>query len=104
MYTIFILLLTCNCDLTIDKPKSPIIFQYFRHEPINIFNVTLRSRRGEKREKNQKVGNLAKVEVPKFFHINLMAFFLTIDDGELRDLQITATELSTENCLCLHTT
>ena len=30
--------------LTINQPKSPILFLYFRHEPINKFNVTLRSR------------------------------------------------------------
>ena len=40
MYT-FILLLTCNSDLTINQPKSPIIFLYFHHEPVNKFSVTL---------------------------------------------------------------
>ena len=44
MYAIFTLLLTSNSDLTINQPKSPIIFLYFRHEPINKFNVTLRWR------------------------------------------------------------
>ena len=44
MYTIFTILLTSNSDLTINQPKSPIIFLYFRHEPINKFNVTLRWR------------------------------------------------------------
>ena len=39
-----ILLLTSNTDLTIYQLKSRIIFLYFRHEPINKFNVTLRSR------------------------------------------------------------
>ena len=39
-----ILLLTSNSDLTIYQLKSRIIFLYFRHEPINKFNVTLRSR------------------------------------------------------------
>ena len=33
-----------------------------------------------------------------------MAVLKTIDVGELRDLQIIATELSTENVLCLQTT
>ena len=44
MYSIFTILLTSNSDLTINQPKSPIIFLYFRHEPINKFNVTLRWR------------------------------------------------------------
>ena len=44
MYSIFTILLTNNSDLTINQPKSPIIFLYFRHEPINKFNETLRSR------------------------------------------------------------
>ena len=44
MYAIFTHLLTSNSDLTINQPKSPIIFLYFRHEPINKFNGTLRSR------------------------------------------------------------
>ena len=44
MYSIFTILLTSNFDLTINQPKSPIIFLYFRHEPINKFNVTLRWR------------------------------------------------------------
>ena len=44
MYTIFTLLLTSNSDLAINRPKSPIIFLYFRHEPINKFNATLRWR------------------------------------------------------------
>ena len=44
MYTIFTLLLTSNSDLAINQPKSPIIFLYFRHEPINKFNATLRWR------------------------------------------------------------
>ena len=44
MYSIFTILLTNNSDLTINQPKSPIIFLYFRHEPINKFNVTLRWR------------------------------------------------------------
>ena len=43
MYSIFILLLTSNSDLTINQPK-PMIFMYFRHEPIKKFYVTLRSR------------------------------------------------------------
>ena len=42
MYTIFTLLLTSNSVLTINLPKSPIIFPYFAHEPINKFNATLR--------------------------------------------------------------
>ena len=83
MYTIFILLLTSNCELTINQPKSLIVLHYFRHELINI------------------VENLAKGEVPKLFHINLMAVLKTIDVGELRDLQIIATELSTCCVLCL---
>ena len=33
-----------------------------------------------------------------------MAVLKTIDVGELRDLQIIATELSTQNVLCLQTT
>ena len=33
-----------------------------------------------------------------------MAVLKIIDVGELRDLQIIATELSTENVLCLQTT
>ena len=41
MYSIFILLLTSNSDLTINQPK-PMIFMYFRHEPIKKFYVTLR--------------------------------------------------------------
>ena len=44
MYAIFTLLLTSNSDLTINQPKSPIILPYFRHEPINKFNATLRWR------------------------------------------------------------
>ena len=44
MYSIFTFLLTRNSDLTINQPKSPIIFLYFRHEPLNKFNVTLRWR------------------------------------------------------------
>ena len=44
VYPIFILLPTSNSNLTINQPKSPIIFQYFRHEPTNKFYVTLRSR------------------------------------------------------------
>ena len=44
VYSIFTILLTSNSYLTIDQPKSPIIFLYFRHEPINKFNVTLRWR------------------------------------------------------------
>ena len=35
-----ILLLTCNSNLPIDQLKSCIIFLYFRHAPINRFNVT----------------------------------------------------------------
>ena len=42
MYAIFTHLLTSNSDLTINQPKSPIILPYFRHEPINKFNATLR--------------------------------------------------------------
>ena len=38
VYSIFTILLTSNSDLTINQPKSPIIFLYFRHEPINKFN------------------------------------------------------------------
>ena len=49
MYSIFILLLTSNCELTINQPKSLIVLHYFRHELINI------------------VENLAKGEVPKLF-------------------------------------
>ena len=41
MYTIFTLLLTSNSDLAINQPKSPIIFPYFRHEPIKKFNAAL---------------------------------------------------------------
>ena len=41
MYTIFTLLLTSNSDLAINQPKSPIIFPYFRHEPIKKFNAEL---------------------------------------------------------------
>ena len=44
MYSIFTILLTSNSDLTINQPKSPIILPYFRHEPINKFNATLRWR------------------------------------------------------------
>ena len=40
-YTIFTLLLTSNSDLAINQPKSPIIFPYFRHEPIKKFNAAL---------------------------------------------------------------
>ena len=39
-----ILLITSNFDLAINQLKSIIIFLYFRHEPINKFNVTLPSR------------------------------------------------------------
>ena len=37
MYIIFFSfgLLTTNSDLTVNQPKSPIMFLYFRHEPIN---------------------------------------------------------------------
>ena len=41
MYTIFTLLLTSNSDLAINQPKLPIIFPYFRHEPIKKFNAAL---------------------------------------------------------------
>ena len=41
MYTIFTVLLTSNSDLAINQPKSPIIFPYFRHEPIKKFNAAL---------------------------------------------------------------
>ena len=44
MYSILFLLLTSNSDLTINQPKLPVMFLYFRHEPINKFNVTLQSR------------------------------------------------------------
>ena len=81
MYSIFILLLTSNCELTINQPKSLIVLHYFRHELINIAE------------------NLAKGEVPKLFSYKSDGCFKTIDVGELRDLQIIATELSTENVL-----
>ena len=41
MYTIFTLLLTSNSDLAINQHKLPIIFPYFRHEPIKKFNAAL---------------------------------------------------------------
>ena len=43
MYTIFIFLLTSSSNLSINQPKSPIIFLYFCNESINKFNVMLRS-------------------------------------------------------------
>ena len=38
-----IFLLTSSSNLSINQPKSPIIFLYFCHESINKFNVMLRS-------------------------------------------------------------